>query len=63
MYLFSPTIMTSSNEPFDVGSSTIKRPKQGGLGSLERFLGLRLDNVLSTDAIFISLDLEVASDR
>ncbi|KAI1754707.1 hypothetical protein F4782DRAFT_456706 [Xylaria castorea] len=57
--------MTSLNEHFDVGSSNMKHLKRGGLRHLERFLGLRLDNAnaLSTDAIFISLDLEVSSDR
>ena len=41
----------------------LKLPKLGGLNHLERLLQLRQDSVLSTDAIFISLDLEVASDR
>ena len=40
-----------------------ERPKLGGLNHLERLLQLRQDSVLSTDAVFISLDLEVASDR
>ncbi len=61
--LFSPTIMAPSNEPFDVRSSNTTHLKRGGLRHLERFLGLRLDNALSTDAVFISLDLEVGSDR
>ncbi|KAI1421286.1 hypothetical protein F5Y12DRAFT_768795 [Xylaria sp. FL1777] len=57
--------MTSLNESFDVTSSNTKHLKRGGLRHLERFLGLRLDNALSigTDAVFISLDLEVGSDR
>ncbi|KAK2593015.1 hypothetical protein QQS21_009269 [Conoideocrella luteorostrata] len=42
--------------------STLK-PSLGGLEHPERLLGLRQDRLLSTDAIFISLDLEVASDR
>ena len=41
----------------------LKLPKLGGLNHLERLLQLRQDSVLSTDAICISLDLEVASDR
>ncbi|KAI1193401.1 hypothetical protein F5X97DRAFT_314244 [Nemania serpens] len=57
--------MTSLNEHFDVRLSNTKHLKRGGLSHSERFLGLRLDNAsaLSTDAIFISLDLEVGSDR
>ena len=43
--------------------SRIKFPKLGGLKHLERLLRLRQDSVLSTDAVFVSLDLEVASDR
>ena len=59
-----PTIMTLFKEPVvDVGSSNMTHLRQGGLGHLERFLGLRLDNAFSRDAVFISLDLEVASDR
>ena len=40
-----------------------KAPKLGGLTHLERLLGLRNDGVLTTDAVLISMDLEVASDR
>jgi hypothetical protein len=39
------------------------KPHLGGLRHIERFLGLRRDNFLPTDAILISIDLEVASDR
>ena len=39
------------------------KPSLGGVKFLERFLGLRGDAIISTDAVFISLDLEVASDR
>lgn len=35
----------------------------GGLKHLERLLGTREDGALSIDALFVSLDLEVASDR
>ena len=38
-------------------------PKFGGLRHLERLLGLRKDGFIPTDAIFVSLDLEVGSDR
>ncbi|KAI0454316.1 hypothetical protein F5B21DRAFT_524721 [Xylaria acuta] len=55
--------MTPLNEPFDVRSSNTKHLKRGGLRHLERFLGLRLDSILSTDAVLISLDLEVSSDQ
>lgn len=48
----------ASKQPFE-----IKRGKLGGLKHLERLLGLREDDVLSTDAVFVSLDLEVAADR
>lgn len=41
----------------------IKAGRLGGLKHLERLLGTRQDGVLSTDAVFVSLDLEVASDR
>jgi hypothetical protein len=41
----------------------LKPSKLGGLNHLERLLGLRQDAVLSRDAVFISLDLEVTSDR
>lgn len=41
----------------------IKAGRLGGLKHLERFLGTREDGVLSVDAVFVSLDLEVASDR
>ncbi|KAI0441890.1 hypothetical protein F4803DRAFT_576113 [Xylaria telfairii] len=55
--------MVSLNQCSDVSPSNTKHLNRGGLKYLERFLGLRLDNVVSTDAVFISLDLEVASDR
>ncbi|KAI1114252.1 hypothetical protein F5Y14DRAFT_188648 [Nemania sp. NC0429] len=61
--------MTPLNEPFvGFGSSNMTHLKLGGLRHLERFLGLRPDNASSKDrpskdAVFISLDLEVASDR
>ncbi|KAI0401810.1 hypothetical protein F4802DRAFT_618369 [Xylaria palmicola] len=56
--------MASLNELF-VGarSSNITRLKRGGLRHLERFLGLQLENALFKDAVFVSLDLEVGSDR
>ncbi|CAJ2500514.1 Uu.00g033670.m01.CDS01 [Anthostomella pinea] len=41
----------------------LESPKQGGLKLLERLLGLRNDNIVSTDAVFVSLDLEVDADR
>lgn len=41
----------------------IKAGRLGGLKHLERLLGTREDGVLSIDAVFVSLDLEVASDR
>jgi hypothetical protein len=41
----------------------LKPSKLGGLNHLERFLGLPQDAVLSTDAVFVSFALEVASDR
>lgn len=46
-----------------ITTSTKLKPPLGGLKNLERLLGLRIDRVLATDAVFISLDLEVASDR
>ncbi|KAK5997485.1 hypothetical protein PT974_02846 [Cladobotryum mycophilum] len=48
--------------PFATKPTKLK-PRLGGLKNLERLLGLRQDQILPTDAIFISLDLEVASDR
>ena len=45
-----------------VPKSKIK-PRLGGLKHLERLLGLHEDGTLSTDAIFVSLDLEFVSDR
>ncbi|KAI1849839.1 hypothetical protein JX265_013542 [Neoarthrinium moseri] len=41
----------------------MKEPKMGGSKHLERLLGLREDGVLSTDAVFVSLDLECDTDR
>lgn len=41
----------------------LKTGKLGGLKHLERFLGLREDGGLAIDVVFVSLDLEVASDR
>jgi hypothetical protein len=41
----------------------LKPSKFGGLNHLERNLGMRQDASLSPDAVFVSLDLEVASDR
>lgn len=41
----------------------IKAGRLGGLKHLERLLGTREDGALSIDAVFVSLDLEVASDR
>lgn len=41
----------------------LKAGRLGGLKHLERLLGIREDGVLSIDAVFVSLDLEVASDR
>lgn len=41
----------------------IKAGRLGGLKHLERLLGIREDGILSIDAVFVSLDLEVASDR
>lgn len=39
------------------------RPRRGRLWHLEQFLGLRQAGPFPTDAVFVSLDLEVASDR
>lgn len=44
--------------------SKLKKGKVGGLKHLERLLGLREDGRLSSiDAVFVSLDVEVASNR
>ncbi|KAH8777756.1 hypothetical protein F5883DRAFT_544020 [Diaporthe sp. PMI_573] len=50
-------------EPTHIQSLKLKPGRLGGLKHLERLLGSREDGVLSIDAVFISLDLEVASDR
>lgn len=52
------TILPAFDKP-----PSLKPSKLGGLNHLERLLGLRQDAVLSTDAVFVSLDLEVDSDR
>ena len=39
------------------------KPPLGGLNHVERYLGFRQDRGQAIDAVFISLDLEVAADR
>lgn len=39
-----------------------KRPKRGGTNHLQRLLGMRQDNLLPTDVVIVSLDLEVSED-
>lgn len=50
-------------ESTHIQSLKLKPGRLGGLKHLERLLGVREDGVLSIDAVFIYLDLEVASDR
>ncbi|KAL7794250.1 hypothetical protein V8C37DRAFT_377002 [Trichoderma ceciliae] len=51
----------TDSSPLAITPTKLKR-HQGGLKHLERLLGLRQDQVLPTDAVFISLDSEVTSD-
>lgn len=52
------------HDPAHTQPLKLETGKLGGLKHLERLLGLRTDDDLSTDdAVFVSLDLEVASDR
>ncbi|KAK8041941.1 hypothetical protein PG993_006464 [Apiospora rasikravindrae] len=39
--------------------SRLKNARGGGINHLHRLLGMRNDDVISTDAVFVSLDLEV----
>ncbi|KAK5989234.1 hypothetical protein PT974_10740 [Cladobotryum mycophilum] len=44
-------------------SPRVQSAKFGSLKHLQRLLGVREVGALSTDAVFMSLDLEVASER
>jgi hypothetical protein len=46
-----------------VGSQKPHRSNRGGVRHLERLLGLRQDGAFSTDAVFVSLDIETDADR
>lgn len=47
----------------NAASPSLKPSELGGLIHLGRLLGLRQDAVLSTDAVFVSFDLDVDSNR
>ena len=54
----------SATPTMDLKSDLPPRPQaqeRGGLTRLERLLGLRNDGVLAADAVFVSMDIEVAS--
>lgn len=63
--IYQPNRLATIMEPkiLPTEPKRIKPPKLGGLRHLERLLGLREGDVISTDAVFLSLDLEVGSDR
>lgn len=51
------------HDPTHTQPLRLKKGRLGGLKHLERLLGLREAGGLPIDAVFVSLDLEVASDR